>query len=93
MILRRDQDTGVYVCMVTMYQLRSRLSDSHKSSDMPLEVMEINYRTQEPRIYDSFPAIWPSDPSRGRSVRIECFAGGSVQSGPLQYTWRRLMSS
>lgn len=84
------QDSGVYVCMITMYQLGSRLSDSPKSPDMPLEVMESNYRTQEPRIYDSFPAIWPSDPIRGHPVRIECFAGGSVQSGPLHYTWRRL---
>ncbi len=73
-----------------MYQLGSRLSDSPKSPDMPLVVMESNQRTQEPRIYDSFPAIWPSDPIRGHTVRIECFAGGSVQSGPLMYTWRRV---
>uniref|UniRef100_A0A5K3FD51 Contactin n=2 Tax=Mesocestoides corti TaxID=53468 RepID=A0A5K3FD51_MESCO len=85
-----SQDSGVYVCMITMYQLGSRLSDSPKSPDMPLVVMESNQRTQEPRIYDSFPSIWPSDPIRGHSVRIECFAGGSVQSGPLQYAWRRL---
>ncbi|KAL7059357.1 hypothetical protein AAHC03_013100 [Spirometra sp. Aus1] len=84
------QDSGIYVCMITMHQLGSRLSDSPKSPDMPLTVLESNQRIQEPRIYDSFPAIWPSDPIRGQTVRIECFAGGSVQSGPLQYTWRRL---
>uniref|UniRef100_A0A0X3QAU4 Contactin-3 n=2 Tax=Schistocephalus solidus TaxID=70667 RepID=A0A0X3QAU4_SCHSO len=84
------QDSGIYVCMITMHQLGSRLSDSPKSPDMPLTVLESNQRIQEPRIYDSFPAIWPSDPVRGQTVRIECFAGGSVQSGPLEYTWRRL---
>ncbi|VDN11510.1 unnamed protein product [Dibothriocephalus latus] len=84
------QDTGIYVCMITMHQLGSRLSDSPKSPDMPLIVQESNQRIQEPRIYDSFPAIWPTDPIRGQAVRIECFAGGSVQSGPLEYSWRRL---
>ncbi|VEL07828.1 unnamed protein product [Protopolystoma xenopodis] len=87
------QDSGIYVCMVTVHNLDIDYSidggDSFKSPDYPLNVDESNEPRQEPRIQDSFPAVWPKNPIQGRLVRLECFAAGSTRSGPLVYSWRR----
>ncbi|KER21681.1 hypothetical protein T265_10050 [Opisthorchis viverrini] len=82
-------DTGIYVCIVTMQFNGVRLFDSPKLPDMPFTVTQSNEPRQEPRIYDDFPAIWPSNPQRGQFVRLECFASGYSQFEGLTYTWRR----
>ncbi|THD29133.1 Contactin/TAG-1 cell adhesion molecule [Fasciola hepatica] len=83
-------DTGTYVCMITMQFNGVRLFDSPKLPDMPFTVMHSNEPRQEPRIYDEFPAVWPSNPQRGQMVRLECFASGYSQVEGLKYSWRRL---
>ncbi|KAA0200129.1 Contactin/TAG-1 cell adhesion molecule [Fasciolopsis buskii] len=83
-------DTGTYVCMITMQFNGIRLFDSPKLPDMPFTVMHSNEPRQEPRIYDEFPAVWPSNPQRGQLVRLECFASGYSQVEGLIYSWRRL---
>ncbi|KAF8566482.1 hypothetical protein P879_05880 [Paragonimus westermani] len=83
-------DTGVYVCMITMQFNGVRLFNSPKLPDMPFTVMYSNEPRQEPRIYDDFPAVWPSNPQRGQLVRLECFAAGYTQVEGLTYSWRRL---
>ncbi|CAL8100852.1 unnamed protein product [Calicophoron daubneyi] len=83
-------DTGIYVCMITMQFNNARLYDSPKLPDMPFTVMYSNEPIQDPRIYDDFPAVWPSNPQRGQMVRLECFAAGYSRVVSLVYSWRRL---
>lgn len=76
--------------MITMQFNGIRLFDSPKLPDMPFTVMHSNEPRQEPRIYDEFPAVWPSNPQRGQLVRLECFASGYSQVEGLIYSWRRV---
>ncbi|CAH8651358.1 unnamed protein product [Schistosoma guineensis] len=83
-------DSGVYVCMITMQFDGHRMYDSPKLPDMPFTVRYSNEPRQDPRIYDDFPAVWPTNPQRGQLVRLECFAAGYSQLDGLKYSWRRL---
>ncbi|KAK4474576.1 hypothetical protein MN116_001717 [Schistosoma mekongi] len=83
-------DSGVYVCMITMQFDGHRIYDSPKLPDMPFTVRYSNEPRQDPRIYDDFPAVWPTNPQRGQLVRLECFAAGYSQLDGLKYSWRRL---
>ena len=85
------QDTGIYICLVSIYSGDSRVNArTRRSQQIPLKVLEDTFRPQKPMIVDRFPVALPSAPIRGQNVRIECFAyGKSHGSNQLRYEWKR----
>ncbi|KAL4229020.1 ROBO3 [Mactra antiquata] len=85
-----QNDEADYYCIVKLTSNGEEMSTyqppSRISTPIPLEVRHQVPATWGPVIADGFIASFPNKPLRGRTVKLECLAYGTL---PLTYSWSR----
>ncbi|XP_055884200.1 contactin-like [Biomphalaria glabrata] len=85
-------DVGEYYCLVELASLSKSNSivasqvESRTSLPFRLNVVSGAGSQFQPKIQNDFIFIFPPTPTKGDTVRLECFAYGT---GPLVYSWSR----
>ncbi|KAH9504839.1 hypothetical protein Btru_062073 [Bulinus truncatus] len=85
-----SSDVGDYYCLVTLtsYSGTYIASQTESRTSLPfrLSVTSGGGSQFQPKIQNDFIFIFPPTPTKGMTVRLECFAYGT---GPLMYSWSR----